>query len=801
MNSNVSKFDPILQTLSVRAKNCCETEGIHSIEELAAYAATHDLLKVPRCGSKTVMELKEAIDTYARTADKKNDEHITVIPETLQKKVDDVFDNQVLSLDDEKVFNELCGRFSSASVFVNSLVNSPRSLFAPILELTYKQNIQLWKILIQTLFRISNFSVSNPFETSFTKKIQNTFNACNTCLRKESNKLLFDLLPTESMLVVEKEFAKRFDKLGTRAQNYLRSVRSSHISILDLLDSLKTDRPNGKGYGLGTITDIIQAFNGYRDFLVELSESDLQDIEYLVIQHEFPFLNAKQVDNVVAFKEQEGRIPFFFVVFCYFSNTKNREDIMFDRYIGITSTAENLNEIAASFGLTRERVRQITSHYKPTTILHLAKAATAEQYPFLAKNIVDVDKYFADILESEFVDHLGIFTNESFAAIVRLFTKFSVVDFNGSKFLLSQKFIQSFDVNNAWIDITKALNTKISEDVTIPIDFFISNYILSNEVEYSLIRDFIVQLIVNNFEVKIDENFNVILQKNYIDVEEELFKIIERAGKPLLFDDIIAEFYHIHPDCSSKSPATLRLVMFNSPRIKSVGKTSSFTLAQWNFSTLTVRGLIAAILQESDVPLSLDTIVEILETKGRKTNKNSVNSSILSDTKNNFVKFKGGLVGIGSKTYDPIYQIQDPEAVARKSFSERLKDYLDFIDSNLHVPFSTQDETEASLYRWYRNVEKGLVDVTPQQKDQLRRELKKREQYIMTKAEYDFAQRCADFKYYVSTEFEIPTQKSDSSLYMWFLKARKETDKFSTKNAAAYNDLLDFLAQYGFSFE
>lgn len=800
MNSNISQFDSIFQSLSVRAKNCCNSVDVHSIEELSAFAASHDLLKVPHCGHKTVLELKAAIDRYVHSTSNTEKNCESVIPESILNTVENTFDNQVLSIEDEEIFNSLCNRFSSASVFVNSIVNLPSSLFNPIIDITYRQNIKLWDILLNTLLRISNISVSSPFETVFINKVQNAHNACKRVLNKEANKLLFKFISSETLLVVETEYNKRIDKLGTRAQNYLSSIGASHTLILDILDDYELERSNGKGYRLATIVDIINTFEGYKNFIIDLTETDNNEIEYLVIQHEFPFLNSEQVEKLVQFKSQEGRIPFFYVVFCYFCNTPDRESIMYDRYTGISLPAENLNDIAISFKLSRERVRQIISRYKPTPILHLAKVASVEQYPFLAEDVIDVEKCFSEISEIEFSTQLRNFIPNSFAVIVQLFTKFNLYDFNGSKFLLSENFTTSFDISNSWIDVNKALNSKTLEDVSIPIDFFISNYILSNKIDYVQIRDFIVKLIVKNFDVEIDDDFNILLQKNFIDFENELFTIIERAGKPMLFEDIIAEFYETHSEYASKSPATLRLAMFNSPRIKSVGKTSSFTLAKWNFSTLTVRGLIAAILQESDVPLSLDTLVEILETKGRKTNKNSVNSSILSDTKNNFVKFKGGLVGIGSKIYDPIYEIQDADAVARKSFSERLKDYTEFIDTNFHIPFSSQDDIEASLYRWYRNVEKGIIDVTPQQKEQLQRELKKREQYIMSKAEFDFLQRCNDFKYYVSTEFDLPTQKSNSSLYLWFLKARKESDKLSHKNKVAYSDLLDFLAQYGFSF-
>lgn len=801
MTSTKNQFDPIIQTLSVRAKNCCEAEGIHTIEELAAYATTHDLHKVRNCGLKTVMELKEIINKYAHCTVAPKSEHESLVPPSLRNKVEEIFDNQVLSINDDEIFNVLCGRYSSATVFLDSVLNTPSSILYHFPELNYRQNIYLWNVILDIIFRLSNISVSNPIEAVFKERIRDSYSLCSRWLKKESNKLLFEFLPKDLLLVVENEYVKCIDRLSTRAQNYLRKTHSSYFTILDFLEGLETDKSNGKGCGVGTITDINQAFKDYKEFIIELIDTPKQDIEYLVTKNEFPFLNTKQVANVVAYKEQEDRIPFFYVVFNYFCNSKDREAIMFDRYNGITTPSENLSYIAASFNLTRERVRQIIIKYRPTKILRFTQPPSPEQYPFLSEDIIDVNKCFAEILETEFAGEQINFTSDSFVGIAQLFTNYSLYDFNGTKYLFSQKMHQSFDFNNAWVDISKTFNSKTTEDVSIPISFFISNYILTNEIDYCIIRDFILQLIVNNFEVEVDENYNVILQKNFINIEDELFKIIEQAGKPISFDDILAEFYLSHPEYSYKSPGTIRLILLNSHRIKSVGKTSSFSLAQWNFSTLTVRGLIAAILQESDVPLSLDTLVEILESKGRKTNKNSVNSSILSDTKNDFVKFKGGLIGIGSKTYDPTYEVQDPESIARKSFSERLKDYIEFIDVNFHVPFLTQDETEASLYRWYRNVEKGTIDVSPQQKEQLKRELSKRKHYIMTKSEYAFSQRCVDFKYYVSTEFELPTQKSDSSLYMWFLKARKESENLSPKNSDAYNDLIDFLVQYGFTFE
>ena len=169
----------------------------------------------------------------------------------------------------------------------------------------------------------------------------------------------------------------------------------------------------------------------------------------------------------------------------------------------------------------------------------------------------------------------------------------------------------------------------------------------------------------------------------------------------------------------------------------------------------------------------------------------------MSDEKCDYVKFKGGFIGLSSKSYDSYFVIENV-SIVRKSFEERIIDYLDFIDSNRHVPFSSSDENEASLYRWYRNVVTGVLDITPEQKNRLEFEMSKRQQYIMTASEFAFIEKCEDFKYYVSTEFELPDVKSNSSLYSWFSKARQNIAELDGKKKMAWDNLVSFLLDYGF---
>lgn len=101
-------------------------------------------------------------------------------------------------------------------------------------------------------------------------------------------------------------------------------------------------------------------------------------------------------------------------------------------------------------------------------------------------------------------------------------------------------------------------------------------------------------------------------------------------------------------------------------------------------------------------------------------------------------------------------------------------DFLDYIDTNHHIPFASSDDVEASLNRWYNNVTKGILDVTEEQKARLETELSKREEYIMTSSEFSFMEKCKDLKYFISSEYKLPTVKTDALLYNWFSKIKKK---------------------------
>ena len=459
-----------------------------------------------------------------------------------------------------------------------------------------------------------------------------------------------------------------------------------------------------------------------------------------------------------------------------------------------------MTEIAHEFGLSRERIRQIISHYLPSSELYNIITLLDNQfYPFLNRDFIDPSEVYPVISNVEFA-HPDEFSEDAFIGILLLSERFKPLIYGGKTLILNTEIFNSFDFEPAIKDIANMVLSKTVENVALPISIFISNYILSNSFDSQKIEHILSYIANRVLGVEIDRNNNILLKQNAIDVEDVFYKILDSNGTPLSFDELCARLFDLYPTVSY-APGTLRSFLSNSDRISAIGKTSTFTLKKWNVSHLTIRGLIHQILEECDIPLSLGEIVEFLAIKGRRTSKNSVNSNILLDEKYDFVKYEGGLIGIKSKNYGTSYVPIDRSLMSRKSFEERISDFLNYIDTNHHIPFASSDNVEASLNRWYKNVIKGVINVTEEQKELLETELSKREEFIMTSSEFAFIEKCKDMKYFVSSKFELPNIKTDAKLYNWFSKTRQKSFQFTPQKEKAYKDLIQFLSDYGFYIE
>ena len=795
-------IDPIKERmLSVRALNCCKSIGVENLFQLLEYAKSNDLYHIRNGGPKTILELQDAINRYGSNVLVNLDNQDKTLLNHLPLSAECIFDNCVLNCE-EVVQDYFLNMFPNAeTLYTQCFLDYSSVFFALPNTVSIETVFECWQLGYDILLKTSQVIPPQFISKadSFESKLSNCLSLVNEQFIMAKVEFILSRLSAQLIEVLSNEFERIKGQLSTRAQNVLEREQVNAKTIIQFCNTL-VDYRKIRYCGKQTASDIIVAYSSFYEFLIQLAYSSPKKCNEIIIRTKYQFLNDEETKEIIHFYEGNGHLPFFKLVYLYFIKSNDRQDAIYNRANGITKSPQTLTDIANEFSLSRERIRQIVSHYSPSSELYsIATLLDSQFYPFLNKDFIDPTEVCPIISNAEFT-HSNEFSEDAFIGILSFSKGLKPLIFGEKTLIINTTTFESFDFGASIKDMSNTLLSKTTEDVILPISIFINNYILNHSFDYQKIENIVAYIVRHMFEIDIDRNKNILLKRNAIDVEDEFCKILESIGTPLPFDELCSRLLDLHP-AISYAPGTLRSFLFNSDRITAIGKTSTYTLKKWNINHLTIRGLIHQILEESDTPLSLDDIVDFLAIKGRNTNRNSVNSNILLDDKYHFVKFEGGLIGIESKKYATSFIQIDRSVVSRKSFDERFVDFLDYIDTNHHIPFASSDDVEASLNRWYNNVIKGVLDVTEEQKKRLEAELSKREEYVMTSSEFSFIEKCKDLKYFVSSEYELPTNKTDALLYNWFSKTRKKLFKLTPKKEKAYKDLLQFLTDYGFYIE
>lgn len=158
-------------------------------------------------------------------------------------------------------------------------------------------------------------------------------------------------------------------------------------------------------------------------------------------------------------------------------------------------------------------------------------------------------------------------------------------------------------------------------------------------------------IITKAFGLPVDETGNVVLPPNGVDVVYELSEILREKGRPMSMKELYAELIKRCPEVKHKSFEHVRGKVLRSEAIVPIGKSSRYTLAEWNHVYRgSIRDLVVDILKKSRTPMHINEIMEKVLPAFPYTNKGSVTSSLGSD-KERFVLLGDGYYGLRKRKY------------------------------------------------------------------------------------------------------------------------------------------------------
>nr|WP_256387356.1 sigma factor-like helix-turn-helix DNA-binding protein [Prevotella sp. P5-126] len=497
-----------------------------------------------------------------------------------------------------------------------------------------------------------------------------------------------------------------------------------------------------------------------------------------------------------------------------------RNNKIFSLLYGIFDGKERtLNELAEVMGLTRERIRQITSKklevhdtelimtdawksYDELLAMPFVTAESVEYKQLKEREHLNFDfRVFARLMQllGERDFEVAVRNQSGETELLRFSNQYETEIVGDVAVVINRKMMPSVKIRDCVDSLQAMVSSRYTNDTRIEVEASLNTMPTEEKAEAVKLMSYIAR---EGLELEVDDEGRVLVQKNHIDVAEDLYTILARKGEPMSVDELFVAFKEMYPDHKYTESAQIRSWLFRHPNIKPIGNTSRYGLDSWeNVFFGTIRDLLAKLLEESDEPMHIEQLFEAVVEHYPNTKPQSLEWSMGDDTLGRFVHFNDGFYGLKSKSYDAKWIEYDATARQRQSFEERLADFCAFVESYNRYPVSGNGEGEASLYRWLYNVQNEVYEIKEEYKVMLTETLARYEQDFIPRngTENEFRNNCQRYKDYINSHYALPSVSAEPELYSWMVRSKANYNSFVDHRRKYLTDLFNYILSLGFS--
>lgn len=195
-------------------------------------------------------------------------------------------------------------------------------------------------------------------------------------------------------------------------------------------------------------------------------------------------------------------------------------------------------------------------------------------------------------------------------------------------------------------------------------------------------------------------------KNNPIIVEE----ILRAAGHPLTLQELYDEFIYQYPERYTELYSFRGSVNAN-PNIIPIGRTSTYTLAEWESDEHkggTIRQIVCDYLDSIEGQIATaEEIVDYVRRFRPESSDSSISSNLMQEQNHKFSAFeKDGIRYFGYTTteYDPSFKRISGENFRKRTIAMSMRVLEKFVLTNGHFPFwGSDNEEECRLYRFVAN--------------------------------------------------------------------------------------------------
>ena len=339
---------------------------------------------------------------------------------------------------------------------------------------------------------------------------------------------------------------------------------------------------------------------------------------------DYPFLNHKELVFVSSFLKTEGRYPVLFLAHRYFQRTSNRQSQVFARANGIVGGHTRFEDIGEKYGITRERVRQLS-------IMDITNADDAGQVwnrqrwqaaglllqPLLTKETLHWD----ELRQKEHLADLDFFAA---LAIFRQLTSLNVVALRADGRRANARLsacvpwqdpdvlfaydsqLDCFSFENALAQVGHEASLQRVTESRMSLSALVDQHFTARHTDDD--RKTVTSIILgvlSAFNGVVPEGDELVFPANRLNYMEEIYQILQRRGHEMTVDDIYEEFRRLHPDDHHTESSFIRSYMLRDGRFQAVGSTSTYQLREWERFAGALGDLAVHLLQHCDEPVRM----------------------------------------------------------------------------------------------------------------------------------------------------------------------------------------------------
>lgn len=614
--------------------------------------------------------------------------------------------------------------------------------------------------------------------------------------------------------IIDRRLQSEHVRIYHSYQKFMESCHGSMVDFYMTVVGLSKETVKFQGLNHKASEALLEVFTALLKDIDTYVNGDISPSEMAFVSRLLQLkLSNEQVEKIVRIARKCCHYPVFTMLSCLIDNrTNDRQKKIIRRSLKTFNgtPVEDLNVVAKSLDLSRERVRQLREDcfdllgkcpqsFKDMGLLDGYNYEVQSEYDFnriRAEEEVDFSNEYITICIPRIDPDLTLLGDARKAM-------FQTTASTSRLYLVPMRLAKHFKFDQFLVSVENMLKEKRIFSYRDDLETFVRGLLqkeIPDEDFYAIVKE-CRQILQKGYPDNIINSqiyFPANARKTIPNLIED---ILREYSRPMSSEEICDELNKRYPDLDQVSSKIGANALRNS-NIVAVSRSSTYTLAEWDNTEKrggTIRDLAVEYLNSLFQPIApLTDICDYITTFREEVKESSVKANLLAEANNRFgLYYKSNILYIGftNINYGEEYILQEKRQ-GRRSFKDSIDRLEQFIKANDRFPFTAGvEDEEVRLSRFYSvaksKQKKGTLSL--EELAELERIDKTYGHLHVKKERITWDERLERFAKYITENESLPYPSSKEHAWFEENKALYDAGELESVRAQSFSFLLKIL--------